>query len=154
MKQIFIIVIACTTYQFGSAQELIGSAGSHEQQTNGSISYSVGEPITAVYENMEATLNIGFQQVYNSPIVSIDESSTGPEMSVYPNPADEILFVELEAFSGYQIQLISTQGRILSQQRLSGPTTQLEIKDLAPGSYYIRAFSNQNEVKTFRIIKK
>ena len=60
------------------------------------------------------------------------------EISIYPNPSRDIIFInsEIELFSSYE--LIDNQGRIVLSNALKGYQTSVNLEAIAPGNYYLK----------------
>lgn len=62
-----------------------------------------------------------------------------PEFSVYPNPANSELYIETsDLFNGHEFSLTDIAGNVLQRQQVNGLVTVLQVKDLAPGMYYVK----------------
>jgi hypothetical protein len=75
---------------------------------------------------------VGFEQV----------SST--EFSVYPNPSNDILNVNLSAAAGdlVTVQILDATGRLLVSQQATTSTIQLETQSLSSGVYFVQVSTN------------
>ena len=63
MKRLFILALLLLSLLASlSAQEVISSAGEHEENAFGSISWTIGEPIIATIPGADAQLTQGFHQ--------------------------------------------------------------------------------------------
>ncbi|MTB53820.1 HYR domain-containing protein [Lewinella sp. W8] len=92
----------------------------------------------------------------NDCVVSINNVPV-LDANVYPNPADDRVFVELEsprAMNG--LSLFDMNGRLVRTYAGEGPQVQyeLDLSGLAAGTYVLRAQSTQGELVVTRIIKR
>ena len=74
----------------------------------------------------------------------------------YPNPVDNILTVDIDAFAAanpalsssaritYDIRLYDGQGNMLRQQRAGSGTVQIDVSTLPNGMYYLRIYDGVN----------
>ncbi len=86
---ICIMAFALLSFQ-ANAQQVIASAGGYFQSDNLSLSFTLGEPVTATYQNDEIILIQGFQQPYNfylQQILNIPAGWSG--VSTYLNPLNK-----------------------------------------------------------------
>lgn len=85
-----------------------------------------------------------------------DKDEKTIDFKIYPNPATEIVNIELSDFySGLEFEIINTKGQNLKSGQIYNQTEQINISDLENGLYLIRLISNQNRViKTQKLIKK
>lgn len=70
-------------------------------------------------------------------------SSLEIDFSVFPNPADNLLFIETPQFSGMQYSVWNLNGAILKKGNLHQKTTQVDISNLEPGVYFITLKGDQ-----------
>jgi len=76
------------------------------------------------------------QTVGLSPVSSM-------KMEIYPNPADDKVYVKLYDINEYQIQLITIDGQPL---RFWKNTSTLDVHDVPPGIYLIKLTSGENSM--------
>ena len=69
-------------------------------------------------------------------------------MKVFPIPSSNIITVEMNTKHNHSVdaEIYNCYGQIVRITKLTGPSTQLNIDDLTPGSYFIRVIDPQNEV--------
>lgn len=107
--------------------------------------------------SLEFTDLNGCISVSNSIIITTDGSVQHPFLRAYPNPADQMLQLQLGADAGREvlIQLIDLSGRIVLEKVLLSPTqlVSLDIAHIAQGMYTLR-LRNSNEANEIRIVKK
>lgn len=78
-------------------------------------------------------------------------SGPGPEISAYPNPASEFLYVTLgRAGARERITLHDAAGRLVLVARTNGERTLLPLRALAAGSYVLRAGERALPVRILR----
>jgi len=74
-------------------------------------------------------------------------------MKVYPNPAKDQLTIEsLSATTTNTILLIDVQGKVLQKYSVKAATYQINIDQLAKGTYIIKV-KNDNTVATTKFVK-
>ncbi|MCW5518983.1 T9SS type A sorting domain-containing protein [Aureitalea sp. L0-47] len=89
----------------------------------------------------------GFEILYApEPILSRADFSK-PEISLYPNPASEVLNLSIESHSIESINIISLSGQILLSE--TGPFTSINVSTFSAGIYFLE-ISTQNG----RVVKK
>jgi Secretion system C-terminal sorting domain len=158
-----IMVISIPVISQSLSPVVIGSGGGFAQPGNISLSYTAGEPITVTLTTPQRILTQGFHQTLLSPVSSIRHESHQPfEFSFYPNPAKEMLFINVDQGSLVSIKVFD----VLGQQRVikefdDGTAEQSFLIDthlLISGIYIvevvIRNNSGQNErwCKSLQII--
>lgn len=62
------------------------------------------------------------------------------DLTIYPNPANDIVQIELATIptSVVQVNLIDGTGRILQTKHTKSSSIQISVRDLAPGLYYLK----------------
>lgn len=87
---------------------------------------------------------------------SSQEEDAAFKLSVSPNPAQDILFIQSENFAISSLQLINNQGRtILSDFEISQPgeSREMHIESVAPGLYFLHV-KGERIFRSIPVIKK
>jgi len=80
----------------------------------------------------------------------------------YPNPTTDYLTLEVKDFelSNIHFQLYDMNGKLLQSEKITGNQTSIVMSNLVPATYFLKVIvktqgiASQQEVKTFRVIKK
>jgi hypothetical protein len=75
-------------------------------------------------------------------------SNTANQFSIYPNPADETLIIEIE-FSNLPIRILDAQGRLVFETTSSSKRTEIDVRLFQSGLYFIKS---DNTSKPFTIL--
>ncbi len=76
------------------------------------------------------------------------------KVSVYPNPANDNLFIEVDpVISNGKIQLFDICGKLLKEQSVEEKLTQINLSDLTSGIYYVRIKDNQHTIVSKKIVR-
>jgi hypothetical protein len=75
-------------------------------------------------------------------ITAIKHQEVG--LSVYPNPAHDVLNVELPTSGLHQIQVIAPDGKLVQQAQFQGETQRLNVEGLSQGLYIIKVKTEDN----------
>ncbi len=96
-----------------------------------------------------------FQDTLNTSI-AINSQVNRSKLSVYPNPADDQIFFEVEdKFSGQpNLIIIDIQGKMLISSKLSEQVTSIEVSHLQNGIYFYKTVINGKFVTGKIVIKK
>jgi hypothetical protein len=88
------------------------------------------------------------------------ENETTPEhpLVIYPNPADEVLTIELNLpadFRNGAVELIDLTGRIMISQRIQdvAETLTLDVGRLTPGVYLLQGYDQQQKISRRVVIE-
>ena len=93
------------------------------------------------------------------PVVgkSFDHFSVKPynnltDIKIYPNPTHDRLYIETETdVEEFHYQILNVYGQCLEAGQLQG--NELSLAPYANGIYFVKLFSNDQSVKTEKIIK-
>lgn len=134
-----------------------GAVGSGGDATNssGSISFSLGQIDYAAAANGTGAINAGIQQPYEVFVSSVDAALRNAIIDVFPNPTEDFINLRIDALqNGMHFRLSDLNGRILSTAEITSQLRSVDMKEFAPAVYLLQIFDAENNVKTFKIIKK
>ena len=161
MRSLFLLSFSLISF-YGAAQSLqptvIASDGGYSVVTGGSLSWTIGEPISETYSVVGNFLTQGFQQP-SVLLVGTTDPTEIPNLFVFPNPAYNQLFIDPTDLTAghYSVKVFDLLGKQLSTYEftrasgLSDPWS-LSLLDLSNGMYMIRIASSSFEHST-RFIK-
>jgi len=132
-------------------QEIVSSSGEFFISTNGSLSWTLGEPISESLVNTN-TLTQGFQQDYEN-ILMLHSLEALILPIVYPNPFTDHLQVQTNDFDTWKngkIILTDNIGRIIYSE---GFSHSIELRDLPSGAYHLQLQKQTGEVLSYKLIK-
>jgi len=101
--------------------------------------------------NYEAAADVMQDLVVNST-VGITPAAA-PEITIYPNPAHHILFIEAQDEGIQEIKVINMHGQMVLEKRCYSEKEHIELSGLPGGMYIIRIKSGDNTI-TKEIIKR
>lgn len=92
---------------------------------------------------------------YNMPLaISNIQQGAAPAISVYPNPANDLLSIDIAALSGTADVSISNMiGQVIKTEKFTGQRIQLAINDIPAGCYLVSCMQNGLKVGVARFIK-
>lgn len=73
--------------------------------------------------------------------------------SAYPNPTSNILNV-ISSETITSVEIISITGQVISRMDVSSDTAVCNVEILAPGTYFVRVFANNNSVEVIKFVKE
>jgi Secretion system C-terminal sorting domain len=92
-----------------------------------------------------------------SNISTAPTQDKAPTFLLYPNPSQDYFYLRSEAFTEnpVQIQIFSTDGKLLSQQNLlpNGNSLRVETAALPPGLYIVTTIANE-QISSARFVKQ
>jgi hypothetical protein len=114
------------------------------------IAYDASALHTDVWYRLEMVDDDGKTQL--SKVIKVGHDTTAdPELSVFPNPACEVLYLKGISVN-YIIHIISPTGSLIQQKRM---VKKIDISALVPGLYYIVIYDEHGNKKlTSKFIKR
>lgn len=111
--------------------------------------YSTVNPVTITVPEHNITITAVFEA--DTP-EGIEQAIDGTSISLYPNPADEQLFISADGLKGnISVSIIDLNGRTVSTSRqisdFNGQALSFDITSLTPGTYFVR-IEGENGTKT------
>lgn len=139
-----------------NAQHLTGNAGKCIQSEKGSLSWSLGEPISFYIISENGCLTQGFQQPHIVVTAIKDHITIDYKIKVFPNPVHSNLTIRIEGydFTHFSFKLFDGMGRIIRDENIQGSSTKLTVSQLVPSLYYLKVYKQGIEVKTFKVVKQ
>ncbi len=150
MKTTYLII---TLFPFFSlSQSNVNTAGGNHQNSQGSISYTIGQITSDYLENSNGIVNEGVQQPYEFFYLKNDELSFLDEMYFFPNPTLGKVKISSEHLIGSTLTLLDLNGKTLSVQTIDTIFHEVDLSFLSPGVYAVQIEKNAQK-STLRIIK-
>lgn len=123
--------------------------GNYTGTTSPGTITSTGNAITLEWRSDGATVGEGWEAIYNCQLLGTEENTIN-NVRFYPNPAQDVVTVELSApCSG---RIVDAMGRTVMELDLSEGRNSVDISDLANGSYFLRLSINALE-SGYQLIK-
>jgi hypothetical protein len=141
------------------AQEALAASGGEATGSGGAVSYTVGQAFYVTHSGTTGSLAEGVQQpIEISVVVGIDKPGITLNISAYPNPTTNILYLEVDAsFSqnnqSLRYQLFDLSGRMLASEEIVNDVTTIVTSQLNPATYFVKVLGDDKELKTFKVIK-
>lgn len=144
----FTIAVFCTGMTHAQDRYLISGGGTHSSGTGGSVSWSIGEVVVQTVTSGSNHLTQGFHQgnIYVVGIEELEELS----ISLYPNPASELITVETEEYLIYMMYDMS--GRLVDQNDLNPGINTIDVTSYSRGTYTISFIRNGTQAKNIKLI--
>ncbi len=135
---------------------LISTAGSHDDSSGGTLSWSVGELAITTLEGDEHMITQGFHQGSLDIETTYKMADTDYELHTYPNPARDYVTIEVnhDSYEHLHFTLLDIHGSKLKGDHLKGYTTRLSVQSLNSGIYFLNIADQNTIIQTFRITKQ
>ncbi len=161
MKKIMTLIMVIAAMHAGAqiiTPEVIASGGGSYENDYAFMDVTIGEVVTETMISGNYILTNGFQQGhYNIDFIE-NNQNIEMEIQVYPNPANEHLFLSLNASTPLMLQyhLCDLTGRVILHGHVSSSEkiNKVNIQSLVPGTYYISFLKDGRQIsRSFKIIK-
>ncbi len=140
------------------AQSTISATGGNSEGSGGTLSYTVGQVFYQFNTAGNGSEAQGVQQAYEISVTTAIEGTDAItlEIIVYPNPVSDLLKLKVESYetTNLSFKLYNTIGTLLENRKIERNETDIVMRNLAPGIYFLTVTNNRRELKTFKIIKK
>ena len=83
----------------------------------------------------------------NMPFNFLTETIGSEEISYYPNPANDQLFIDLGSDTAVTIDIIDIQGRIVLHKPIDQAKTSLNVSHITAGVYFIRVSGTRQDIQ-------
>jgi hypothetical protein len=138
------------------AQDAIPVSGGEATGSGGKVSYSVGQLVYTTNTG-SGTVSQGVQQAFEFVVLSNPELISLTLSAVtYPNPTTDYIVLSLTnaTLTDLSYTMFDLQGRLVTKAKVELKGTQIAMKNLAIGVYILKVNRHNQELKTFKIIKK
>ena len=155
-------VLTLISYSQTSILEVVSPAGGFFQNSNISISWTLGEPVIETWVNESAGIMVtsGFQQG-DFAITSVPENPmAGFSVQMFPNPAklETNIKVVLPTLGQVNITVLDVTGRTILQEMFNPANLEhdhtLNVSSLRSGIYLVRVHSGAKLVKVLKLVKE
>ncbi len=151
-------LVACLLFatQLIYSQDNIPASGGEATGSGGASSYTVGQMVYTTNTG-SGTVAQGVQQSVELFTLSSPELTTVNLTAVtYPNPTSDyvVLAISDANLTNLGYVLYDLQGRAIAKGKASQSNTQIDMQSFALGTYVLKVNQNNQELKTFKIIKK
>ena len=156
----FIIPISGAMAQSLEVNESSGTETSYTLSNVKKLSFSSSSLVITQSDNsttsyaLSGLSKLSFSDVENG--VNNIESSTLQNIAFYPNPVENLLYIDLSAtdYENGVVQILSLSGKVLKTTQVNGESeVTLDASQLSNGIYLCQ-YINGTNIKTVKIIKK
>ncbi len=139
------------------AQANVVGAGGNVNAAEGTVSYTIGQPVTNHLDSPGHSLNEGLQQPYELFVVSTyTDLETGLSAEVFPNPTSDYLILRMlssQNKSATRYAITDINGMPMASKDFEETEINIPMKEFTPGTYILTLFNAKKPVHQFKIIK-
>jgi hypothetical protein len=148
----YLFVLILIAHSLVHSQNVLTSAGDYNESTAGSLSWTLGEPVSETLNNIHI-LTQGFQQDYEH-ILSVESLAEILFPLVYPNPFNSSLHLDLSSFNFSKeeiaLQLSDNCGRMILEDTFQEI---LYTDNLSNGIYHLVITVGNDKRFVYKLIK-
>lgn len=155
-KNIFLVSVLWVA-QLAHAQKAFTVLAGEASGSGGSISYNVGQVFYTTNTGPTGSLSPGLQQPFEFQTLSNPELTTVKLTAVtYPNPTSNYVILKISdsALENLSYKFFDVTGKVISHGTITNEDTQIGMQQLAIGIYILKVNRHDQELKSFKIIKK
>ncbi|MGX9986011.1 T9SS type A sorting domain-containing protein [Soonwooa purpurea] len=155
IKQLILAIVAVFSLK-GFSQQSVNTSGGNASSATGNISYSIGQTFTNTFFSSNHSLSEGVHQAFEISTLGVDnQPSINLEMKVFPNPTASMLYLSYPNYSKNKSKynLFDASGRLVRSANISSQESQIDLQIESSGMYILQVFSDNQILKSFRIIK-
>lgn len=155
----FYCFLLLTFFSFDiTAQEVIATSGKFETNSEGSLSWTIGEIVTETASTISHHLTQGFQQIQEGYLGLPDESISN-EFLIYPNPfSSEVNVVSNDYYGCYSLTIFDYQTKIILEKNITFSSAckqlSIDLSTLSSGFYYVELISRSNNMQILQPLIK
>lgn len=135
--------------------EVITTSGGFGENSNASISWTIGEPVIETFQDTGAILTQGFHQT-NLTVVQVEKINTEIlTCSVFPNPTSDHVTVKIENVNNeiVSLELYDAKGVILFSKTVTEQITNIDFSDYQTANYFLKVYVSGKKHYTYQINK-
>jgi hypothetical protein len=155
--KIFIVVLCLNYLNQVKAQQSINTIGGDVNGIGGTIAYTIGQVSYSTVSDTSVSISEGIQQTYLISQVGLKESGYKILVSVYPNPSDNFITLQVENLSSKSLhyRVCDLQGKSILQGNILTNKTPIHLEEMSAAIYYLSIIDElNNPIQTFKIIKR
>lgn len=156
MKQLSYIILLVASSLYSHSQSIsrhvIASEGDWYSNSNGSLSWTLGEISVETYANIPNILTQGFQQPDSLMYTSVHERESDFVFSIWPNPTKDFVFVKTSSFAEFNFRVTDVTGKLILEKKNCKGNEKIDLMQFSSGVYLL-SVSNSTFDKNIKCIK-
>jgi len=155
------------TLKFYFPNILLPDSNINEARSHGFVGFRIRPRLPLLPgDEIENIANIYFD--FNPPVITeprvlvattgtgVVDPGTGMHLQLMPNPTDGLLIVRMRGddLSSGMLRVCSMDGRVVMEQRMTGPEVRMDVHGLANGAYLLELLSDQGPRAVGRFVKQ
>lgn len=134
--------------------EVVSASGASFKQSSGYLTHTIGEVVTQTLTTTGQFLTQGFLQTglpksWPNSVENLPDFA----MSVFPNPVNDLLIMQVDLLPDMQFTLYDVTGVLIQRGLVLNERTEIDFTIYSPGVYILRVFDNNQKIRIFQIVK-
>jgi hypothetical protein len=157
LKKTSLLACVLLATQLVCSQEAIPVSAGEATGSGGSVSYTVGQVFYTTNTAATGAVSQGVQHPFEFQTLSNPKLTTVNLTAItYPNPTSDYVILKISdsALDTLSYTLFDVTGKAISNGTITNGDTQIAMQQLAIGIYILKVNRHNQELKTFKIIKK
>ena len=157
MKTILVLTFSIIFSLTAQSQDAVAISGGEAIGSGGTSSYTLGQVFYTATTANNGSISQGVQQSFELFTLSNPQLMTvNLEALVYPNPSSDYVKLNIidSDLTDLSYVLMNIQGKVVYNAKISSLDTPISLHGLSVGTYVLKVSQKNNELKTFKIIKK
>ncbi len=149
-----LLFLLCSTLL--TAQESVNTSGGGAQSATGSVAFSVGQVVYTYHQGSGGSVAQGVQQPYKIEPSGLQDENSAIQLSVYPNPTQDIVYLEIKEFQNTRIQyqLYTIDGGLIEEKTALSSMNEINLLAFPSAAYVLRVTDEKNKIiKSYKISK-
>lgn len=112
--------------------------------------------VSSISDTPEPGAYLDLDDLQFSAVSAVEEATTSAQFVIYPNPAEDVLNLDLTAFGSntrLQVSIINMNGALISNQSMMSTLQTIDISAWPTGAYFIR-IDDGKQIQTNSFIKR
>lgn len=155
MTKLYALFFLGFSFHNGYAQQATTASGGEAIGSGGSASFSIGQIVYTTHIGNNESVAQGVQQPYEISIsTGLNETGINLSLIAYPNPTTSDLILQVDNYDkDLSYQLFDIGGKLIESKQIKANTSTIAMNELAAATYFLKVSQNNNEIKSFKILK-
>jgi len=155
MKNLLLFSLFLLIISFGTkAQQIISNEGDYFENSDVSISWTLGEPVTETISDGTNILTQGFQQTKLSASEIFSINSDNINIKLFPNPTENFIYLKTSEFKNMNYRISDINGKILKEGNIISEMTEISVSKFPAAFYFFKIMKNKETIKIYQIVKQ
>jgi hypothetical protein len=153
---LIMLILLCFGTNNTNAQESLNTSAGIASNTNGFVSYTIGQVFYNSQGDSNGSLSEGIQYAIELQNLSNNNFQFELNVTIFPNPSTSIVNIKTKTVNDTKLhyELYDLLGRLIKSNSITSEKTIINVEDLDIATYQLNIMSsNQKLLKSFKIIK-